>query len=449
MPPNITLAGEGRSWKLSGPGGVELCVENLREARPAEVALLPHLPALTGRVVIPHTGGSPLVPAVIAGLNPTASIEVVELDLHDARLLREKLAPLRNIRVLCAADAGPVDSAQQSGVLLLDERTDRLLAFDFIERLDHILPAGSTVLALMPKKRAPDFARKLEQHFLKRYSLPSRHGVTIMRGVAGGAPAAWTPREHVFEASTPTEKIRVVTRPGVFAHTRADSGGLALAESFQPEVGAAKPCGDLSEARQGFAAPTEKSHPRILELGCGCGLVGLLLAARWRNMAVAVDPEKIMGGIRVPRVASGVSPDVASGQESATVAARRDAAPGMRDACATHRVEFVLVDSNARAVDCARRGVELNGFGGIHIEHADVFQPEAGAFDAVLGNPPYFAQRRIADYFIEVAAGALRPGGALWLVSKHGDEIERLAAAQHFHVETRQRRGYDISICRK
>jgi 16S rRNA G1207 methylase RsmC len=373
-------------------------VENLREAQPAEMALLPHLPTFAGRVVIPHTGGSPLVPAVIAALNPAAIVEIVELDLHDARLLREKLALLRNVRVLCAADAGSVDSARQSGVVLLNERTDRLLAFDFIERLDHILPAGSPVLALMPKKRAPDFARKLEEHVLKRRILATGRGIVALQGVSGGAPAAWTPREHVFDASTPTEKIRLVTRPGVFAHARPDSGGLALAESFQIEVGAAKPCRDSGSSPQSFAAPTGETdrHLRILELGCGCGLVGLLLAARLKGDG-----------------------------------------------------EFVLVDSNARAVECARRGVELNGFAKIQIENSDVFQPEAGAFDVVLGNPPYFAQRRIADYFIEVAARALRPGGTLWMVSKHGDEIERLASAHHFQVEMRHRRGYDISVCRK
>ena len=348
-------------------------MENLREAQPVEIALLPHLPAFSGHVVIPHTGGSPLIPAVIAALNSAAIVEVVELDLHDARLLREKLAPLRNVHVVCAADAEPVDSPCQSAMLLLSERLDRLLVFDYIERLDHILPAGSLVVVMMPKKRAADFSHKLEQHLLKRRVLKANQGVMILQGVSGGDPAAWTPRAHEFDASTPTEKIRLVTRPGVFAHARPDSGGLALAESAVVQPG-----------------------QKILELGCGCGLVGLLLAARLKAAA-----------------------------------------------------EFMLVDSNARAVECARRGVELNGFHGLRVEHADVFEPEAAAFDVVLGNPPYFAQRRIAEYFIEVAGRALRPGGALWLVSKHGSEIEQLATARRFTTETRHRRGYDISVCWK
>ena len=323
------------------------------------------------RVVIPHTGGSPLIPAVIAALNPAANVELVELDLHDARLLNEKLSTLRNVRVLCAADAAPVDSLRQSAVLLLTERLDRLLAFDYIERLDHILPAGSPVIAMITKKRVADFGRKLEQHLLKRRVLPTDKNIVVLQGVSGGAPAAWTPREHVFDASTPSEKIRLVTRPGVFAHTRPDSGGLALAELALVQPG-----------------------QKILELGCG--LVGLLLAARVKDAA-----------------------------------------------------EFVLVDSNARALKCAQRGVDLNGFRGLRLEHADIFEPEAGAFDVVLGNPPYYAQRRIAEYFIEVGARALRPDGVLWLVTKHGAEIEQIASRLQFQVETQHRRGYDISVCRK
>ena len=385
-------------WRLAGPAGAELLVENLREVQTAEADLLAQLPPFAGRVVIPHTGGSPLVPAAIAALNPEARVEVCELDMHDARLLREKLSPLKNIQVLCVADVVPTDDPRQAGVWLVNERTDRLLAFDLLERLDHILPAGSPILTLMPKKRAADFGRKLEQHLRKRSVLHSdRHGVVTF-GVAGGDPAAWTPRLHEFEASTPTEKVRLCSRPGVFAHARPDAGGLALAESFQVGVGAAKLCGDLSESRQDFAAPTENktSHPRILELGCGCGLVSLLLAARLQGQA-----------------------------------------------------EFVLVDSNARAVECTRRGAELNGFAGIHVEHSDIYQPTPGTFDSVLGNPPYFAGHRIAEYFIEVGVRALKVGGILWLVSKHGDEIDRYATSRGFKVETRHRRGYDISVCRR
>ncbi|MCX6996000.1 MAG: methyltransferase [Kiritimatiellaeota bacterium] len=368
----IRLPGQGRDWTLDGPGG-PLRVEGLRELRTDEARLVRHLPACAGRVLIPLTDSSPLIPAVIARLNPGATVEVSVLDLHDERLLRNKLLPFRRVQVVCAADATASPAAAQTGILLLHDRTDRLLAWDLIERLDQILPAGSPVVVLAPGKRIGDYTAKLGQHFNKLQVL----GV-IWKGLAGGASQDWTPRWCEFAATTPTEQVRLFSRPGVFAHSRPDSGGLALAERVEVQP-----------------------DQRILELGCGCGLTGLLLAERLRLTGATVTGE------------------------------------------------IILVDSNARAVECARRGAEVNGCSFVRVLHNDLYQPEPASFDVVLGNPPYYAGHRIAQYFIEVAARALKPGGRLWLVSKHGATIAGLAAGYGFAVETSRRRGYDISVGRK
>ena len=100
---HVRLAGQGRTWTLAGPAG-PVRVEGLAELRTDEARLARYLPACAGRVLIPLTDGSPLIPAVVAQLNPGATIDVNVLDRHDERLLRSKLAPFRNIRVACAAD---------------------------------------------------------------------------------------------------------------------------------------------------------------------------------------------------------------------------------------------------------------------------------------------------------------------------------------------------------
>ena len=374
---HVRLAGQGRTWTLAGPAG-PVRVEGLAELRTDEARLARYLPACAGRVLIPLTDGSPLIPAVVAQLNPGATIDVNVLDRHDERLLRSKLAPFRNIRVACAADLPASAAAEQTGLLLLHDRTDRFLAWDFIERLDHILPAGSPVVALAPAKRRGDFTVKLGQHLRKLQEVHRDRVCAIWRGLAGGDPRAWTPRWCEFTATTPTEKVRLCSRPGVFAHRRPDTGGLALAE-----------------------CAVVRPDQRILELGCGCGLTGLLLAERLR-----LDGGAVTG-------------------------------------------ELVLVDSNARAVDCARRGAELNGLSFVRVLHHDQYQPAPESFDVVLGNPPYYAGHRIARHFIEVAARALRSRGGLWLVSKHGATLAELADRYGFAVETTRRRGYDISVCRK
>ena len=111
--------------------------------------------------------------------------------------------------------------------------------------------------------------------------------------------------------------------------------------------------------------------------------------------------------------------------------------------------DMVLVDSNARAAECARENVRINGFSKVSVELADVYSVAAPSFDVVVANPPYFAGHRIARYFVDTGKQALKRGGSLYVVSKHGEELGAYAAAVGFEVETRSRRGYDITVGRK
>lgn len=77
------------------------------------------------------------------------------------------------------------------------------------------------------------------------------------------------------------------------------------------------------------------------------------------------------------------------------------------------------VDSNARALDCLRRGMDLNGITNITMElnHDGHFEASSG-FDMVVANPPYYADFKIASKFLTSAHHALRPGGRLVVVTK-------------------------------
>ncbi len=118
-------------------------------------------------------------------------------------------------------------------------------------------------------------------------------------------------------------------------------------------------------ARQLLDAVDVYPGARLLEIGCGSGAVSLGLAAR--------DP-------------------------SATIHA---------------------IDSNARAVWCTKRGAELNSLDNVTVElnHTGCYG-EPARFDMALGNPPYYADFRIAELFIEAAVRSLRPEGRLVMVTK-------------------------------
>jgi len=88
-------------------------------------------------------------------------------------------------------------------------------------------------------------------------------------------------------------------------------------------------------------------------------------------------------------------------------------------ACRREDVIVHAVDSNARAVECTRRGAEINGLSNLTVElNAAGGYAEAGSYDLALANPPYYASFRIAEHFLKTGQEALRPGGKIVLVTK-------------------------------
>lgn len=82
-------------------------------------------------------------------------------------------------------------------------------------------------------------------------------------------------------------------------------------------------------------------------------------------------------------------------------------------------IEVQAIDSAARAVDCLRRAAEYNQLPNLSVAlEADGRVLDPGGYDLVLANPPYYADFRIADMFVESARVALAPGGTLLVVTK-------------------------------
>ena len=88
-------------------------------------------------------------------------------------------------------------------------------------------------------------------------------------------------------------------------------------------------------------------------------------------------------------------------------------------AAAANHVHVCAIDSNARAVKCTERGVQLNELGGVTTQlDAEGICHDPGSFDLVLANPPYFSNYRIAEIFLQAGLRALKTGGRILLVSK-------------------------------
>lgn len=146
------------------------------------------------------------------------------------------------------------------------------------------------------------------------------------------------PRE--IEARVRGLSLTLKTDRGVFSHGRLDAGTRLLAETIKVPAGA-----------------------RVLDLGCGYGVLGI--------------------------VAAKICPDC----------------------------RVTMVDVNARACALAQENAVQNGIASAEILCGDAREVLAGReFDVIITNPPCRSGRELVLGLFEWAANVLSDGGALWAV---------------------------------
>jgi len=242
----------------------------------------------------------------------------------------------------------------------------------------------------------PDDALKTMRLVWKSVNVLKRakHAV-LFKAVKHGPPVKTRDFAAIWEASVPGgEPLAFTTYPGCFCHRRPDAGGLALAEVAAREVEATtRQAGCRASSAE--ASGTRLSTLGIIDMGCGCGLVGLLVA----------------------------------------------------DAMRRHEMPFALtlIDSHARAVAAAKVNAARAGIEAEFI-HSDDGLPRGrvGEYDIFVGNPPYYSDYRIAEVFLETAYRALKPGGVCLTVVKTATGLLALQEKYFRKAEIIKRRGYCV-----
>jgi len=149
----------------------------------------------------------------------------------------------------------------------------------------------------------------------------------------------------MFDVTIGAVALRLQTEPSLFSPQKADAGTLAMLSliTFEPQ-------------------------DKVLDLGCGYGLVGLLAAHH-------VPPARV-----------------------------------------------VMVDNDPRAVAFARRNADANGVPGVTVTLSDGFRgtTETG-FTKIITNPPYHVDFSVPKHFIEKGFNRLVLGGTLWMVTRRRD----------------------------
>ncbi len=231
-------------------------------------------------------------------------------------------------------------------------------------------------------------ADELNATFIERFrktcssvTLRREGAVTLLMGkVTKPLPLEKLPN-HVatFEVSIKGhEPLTLETYPGCFCHRRADMGGLALTEVVAEQV--AFEHGD-----------------RIMDMGCGCGMDGILLATAFADKKLHVDYQ----------------------------------------------------DSNACACESARANLQRYPHTATLLFSAKG-EGDAASYDLFLANPPYFGDWRIAEFFIETAARLLKKGGLIAFVSKREAKPQELLEHAGFTLlNTFTRRGYTVLLAER
>lgn len=191
--------------------------------------------------------------------------------------------------------------------------------------------------------------------------------------IPGIAPGTW----HTFVIETGGERYAIQSLPGVFSYDRLDDGTRMLLEAMPDPIG-----------------------KRVLDAGCGYGIIGLAAARRGARQVDLLDASTL-----------------------AVAAARANCA-----AAELRHAEVVLSDGMA-----AVRG---------------------RSYDLVVSNPPFHTGKevddRVARGFIADAYDLLAPGGQLALVANRFLPYQAAMRARYGNVETlAASRGYHVLSARK
>jgi 16S rRNA G1207 methylase RsmC len=335
------------------------------------IAALDELDVVADRIVTTSLGRGQLAHELSQRIDD-ALVRCWFLDLYPADEARELLGDEGGrMQVVCAADLpeGEYDLA----AVPISRGGERELSRDLLQQAFDRLAIGGTLLTAVDNPKDTWLQHEVEKFQKSVTRMPSRWGVAY-RVVKREPLKKLKDFTCEFAFRDDDRLVQAVSRPGVFSHRELDLGARALLETMA--VG------------QGM---------RVLDMGCGCGPVGLAATLR------------------------------------------------------AERVQVHGIDSNARAVACALAGAERNGvserFSVSHNVTGQVTEPKS--FDLVVGNPPYYSQYTIAELFLQAARRALKPGGTVQMVTKQSEWFVARMQQLFAEVAEQEARGYVVVTARQ
>lgn len=338
---------------------------------PTEALLIRALPTLRAPGEILIIGNRTGACAMIASrLFEPARVALSTLDCHHHAAILANLAlnPFTYATARCEADLP--QTARHDLVLfqLSRESMPAELVLDLLQQVHGALRDKGTCV-VSAEEEIPWLATQMKKVF-GACSLhgPDNGGTLLVAQKKGPLRKTKDYTAHFTMTFPNGRSVALMSRPGVFSHRRVDEGAQALAEVAITQPG-----------------------DRILDMGCGCGSIGIPLALN--------EPT----------------------------------------------AEITFLDSHSRAVQATEQNCVANGLTRYRVLLGDRGLEEGCGFTLFVGNPPYYSKNRISDLFITTAHRCLEKDGRAYLVARTAKSLADTMKSVFGNVEILRRRNYEIA----
>ncbi len=370
-----------------------------------ESLLIDAIPEMRGDRLLCTSAGLAQFAAAAARALPNTTVSCNYLDLYRANLATNYWPDSPpNLRIECAADLS--DEEADIVALPFSARGEAELTRNVIQTGHQRLCIGGRMYASTDNRNDTWLRDQMTRVFRRLDRRPSAAGV-LYEGTKTEPLKKEKNLACAFAFRDRGRLIRAYSRPGVFSHRHVDVGARRLIDEMQIDSGM-----------------------RVLDIGCGTGVVALAAALRAADVTVhAVDSN---------------ARAIQCTQRGATLNATSEPSPSGRGQVARHSLRQGEGNSEPSPLGRGQGEGALNT-GALDLTtelNATGNYAGAGTYDLALANPPYYSGFRIAQHFLTAARNALRPGGKIHVVTKHPNWYQQNMPQWYDDVTFGERKDY-------
>jgi len=332
------------------------------------IEVIPILPAGAERLLVlgNRTGAFAMM---AAHFHPSLETIVSSLDLFHHHAVERNLRrnPASGVISRCEPNIPERDYFNAVCLQISQGTTSNELILDLLQQSHLALKIGGRCCVTV-EEDAPWVAGHIKKFFGNCSIRGQKKGSTLLISQKKSELKSLKTYQAEFTMTVPHGlPVTLTTLPGVFAHRRVDPGAQALAEMAETQP-----------------------NDAILDMGCGCGSIGISLAKNQPTVSVC------------------------------------------------------FVDSHSRATAITQQNCFDNGITNFSVVLSDQGVTPPPRFTLFVGNPPYYSHDRITDFFIRTAFETLLPDGRAYIVAKNASHHMEYMKELFGNAEVLQRRGYQI-----